>query len=174
MLRLIRSSQIISQILRRYTFAMNHFSLSVSMTHRARSIGILFGTIALVVSVPAEAQVLRDYRCKIERVAMSDIAVGSRLDFQEKNYLGKEFAVERRTGVMTGALKNSYITRPEVVDAGSDENAYKVVTTLRQEQGAGRGSNAYLLVVNEYAKGSKKPFVFVENDNVYFGSCIHF
>ena len=75
---------------------------------------------------------------------------------------------------MTGVLKNSYITHPEVIHSGSDENSYKVVAALRREQGAGRGSNAYLLVVNEYAKGPKKPFVFVENDDVYFGSCSHF
>lgn len=120
------------------------------------------------------AQSLRDYRCKIERVANAEASPNSSLQFQENNFLGKEFTVERRTGVMAGALKNSYITRPEVIDFGSEGNSYKVVTTLRKEQGAGRGSNAYLLVVNEYAKSPKKPFVFVENADVYFGTCTHF
>lgn len=129
---------------------------------------------AWVVSGDVSAMVLRDYHCKIERVGTADNLATARLEWNEKTYLGKEFAVERRTGVMTGALKNSYITRPEVIDFGSDENSFKVVTTLRREQGAGRGSNAYLLVVNEYTKGSKKPFVFVDNDDVYFGSCVHF
>lgn len=120
------------------------------------------------------SQILRDYRCKIERVASSEAPPNAGLAFQEKNYVGKEFTVERRTGVMAGALKNSYITRPDVIDFGSDENAYKVVTTLRKEQGVGRGSNAYLLVVREYVKGPRKPFLFAENDDVYFGTCIHF
>jgi hypothetical protein len=121
-----------------------------------------------------DAQILRDYRCKIERVATAEPPPNSQLDFQAKNYVGKEFTVERRTGMMAGTLKNSYITKPEVIDYGSDENSYKVVTTLRKEQGVGRGSNAYVLVVNEYKKGAAKSFTFVENDEVYFGTCVHF
>lgn len=116
------------------------------------------------------AQVLRDYRCKIDRVASSDTSPPASL----KSYVGKEFTVERRTGLMAGALKNSYITKPEVIDFGSEENSYKVITTLRKEQGAGIGSNAYLLVVKEWAKGLNKPFLFAENDDVYFGTCLHF
>ena len=117
---------------------------------------------------------LKDYRCKIERVATAEAPPNSQLDFQTKQYLGKEFTVERRTGVMAGALKNSYITRPAVIDFGSDGNSYKVITTLRREQGAGRGSNVYVLVVNEYDKGAEKPFTFVDNAEVYFGTCTHF
>ncbi len=75
---------------------------------------------------------------------------------------------------MAGALKNSYITRPEVIDAGSAENSFKVVTTLRREQGIGSGSNVHILVVREYKAGAKKPFVFLDNDDVYFGTCVHF
>ena len=75
---------------------------------------------------------------------------------------------------MAGALKNSYITRPEVIDVGSSENSFKVVTTLRREQGLGPGSNVYVLVVREYEKGAKKPFVFLDNDELYFGTCLHF
>ena len=122
----------------------------------------------------ADAQVLRDYRCKIERVATAEPPPISQLDFQVKNYVGKEFTVDRRTGMMAGAIKNSYVTKPEVIDHGSDENSYKVVTTLRKEQGVGRGSNVYVLVVSEYKKGAAKPFTFVENDEVYFGTCVHF
>ena len=61
-----------------------------------------------------------------------------------------------------------------LAEDGSDENSYKVVTTLRTEQGVGRGSNAYILVINEYRKSAAKPFTFVENDQVYFGTCVHF
>lgn len=105
---------------------------------------------------------------------MADPTPSSQLDLQVKNYVGREFTVDRRTGIMAGALKNSYITKPEVIDHGSDENSYKVVTTLRKEQGVGRGSNVYVLVVSEYRKGAAKPFTFVENDEVYFGTCVHF
>ena len=121
----------------------------------------------------ADAQVLRDYRCKIERVATAEPLPNRQLDFQVKNYVGREFTVDRRTGMMAGALKNSYITKPEVIDHGSDDNSFKVVTTLRKEQGVGRGSNVYVWVVSEYKNGSAKPFTFVENNDVYFGTCVH-
>lgn len=120
------------------------------------------------------AEPLKDYRCKIERVATSEPLPNAQIERQTKTYVGKEFTVERKTGLMAGALKNSYITRPEVIDFGSDDNSYKVVTTLRKEQGVGRGSNTYLLVVSEYKRRPAKPFLFVDNDEVYFGTCNHF
>lgn len=111
-----------------------------------------------------------DYRCVILRI----VTANSNLEFYEQNYLNKEFTVERRTGLMAGALKNSYITKPQVIDSGSNENSYKVVTTMRREQGIGFGSNVYMLTINEYFIPSKKPFVFVENDTVFLGECEHF
>ncbi len=121
----------------------------------------------------AVAQTLPDYRCRIDRVATSDRSPNSQFDFMAKNYIGKEFTVDRRTGVMTGALRNAFITRPDVIDRGNEDNSYKVVTTLRLEQGAGRGSNVYVLVVNEYKRTQEKSFVFLNNDAVYFGMCTH-
>ncbi len=75
---------------------------------------------------------------------------------------------------MAGALKNSYVTKPQVIDSGSKDNAFKVVTTMRIEQGAGAGSNIYALTINEYDKSPKKPFIFLDNDVVFFGACEHF
>lgn len=133
--------------------------------------------VAVVISVAAplaSGQPLRDYRCVVERVATANEPSGSQLEQLQKRYIGKEFTVERRTGLMVGALKNAYITKPQVVDLGSEDNSFKVVTVLRKEEGAGRGSNVYTLVINEYARSSKKVFVFLENDEAYFGTCIHF
>jgi hypothetical protein len=129
---------------------------------------------AVLVSQPAGAQVLRDYRCTIERVAVAQDPPTQSLVFQEKNYLNREFTVERRSGLMAGTLKNSYLTKPQIIDFGSDDNSYKVITTMRREQGTGAGSNVYVLVVNEYENGARKPFVFLDNDHIYFGRCIHF
>jgi hypothetical protein len=134
------------------------------------ALAVLAGSMPHVV----QAQVLRDYHCTIERVAIAQDPATSSLAFQEKNYLKREFTVERRSGLMVGALKNSFLTKPQVIDLGSNDNSYKVVTTLRREQGAGASSNVYTLVVNEYEKAEKKPFVFLENDYLYFGHCIHF
>lgn len=56
----------------------------------------------------AVAQALPDYRCTIDRVAIAELGHTSVLKMQEKNYLGKQFSVERRTGVMSGTLKNPH------------------------------------------------------------------
>lgn len=36
---------------------------------------------------------------------------------------------------MAGALKNSYVTDPQVIDYGSTEDSYKAVATMRKDQG---------------------------------------
>jgi hypothetical protein len=72
---------------------------------------------------------------------------------------------------MIGVLKNSYFTKPQVIDYGSTENSYKVVTTMKKEEGLGAGSNIYSLVINEYEEKSEKSFVFLRNDEVFFGVC---
>lgn len=109
-----------------------------------------------------------DYRCTVERaVSASESSLG-------RMYIGKQFTVERKTGLMAGVLKNSYLTEPKVIDYGSSENSYKVVTTMRKEQGAGAGSSLFALTINEYKDGASKPFVFLSDSDVYFGLCEHF
>ncbi|WP_460163469.1 hypothetical protein [Pseudomonas sp. S2_F03] len=115
-----------------------------------------------------EAMAATDYRCTVERTdSASESSVGNL-------FIGKQFTVERRTGVMAGALKNSYVTAPEVIDPGSTENSFKVVTTMRLDQSLGPGSAVFTLVINEYQDGPRKNFVFLEGDDVYFGWCEHF
>ena len=109
-----------------------------------------------------------DYRCTVER------AVSASESSLAPMYIGKQFNVERNTGLMAGALKNSYVTEPQVIDHGSSENSYKVVTTMRKDQGAGAGSSLFALTINEYADGVRKPFVFLSDSDVYFGWCEHF
>lgn len=141
-----------------------------------QELSILTRLVFLVAScLPAQggAEDLLNYRCTIERVAIANANEAAILQQQERTYIGKQFLVDRRTGVMSGLLKNSYVTRPDVIDHGSNQNSYKVVTTLRLAQGAGSGSNAYLLVVNEFDSGPRKSFLFVENDRVFFGFCSH-
>lgn len=116
----------------------------------------------------ANAWALPDYRCTVERTISASESSYSHI------YVGKQFTVERKTGVMAGALKNSYVTEPQLIDYGSSENSYKVVSTLRREAGDVGGSNVYALTINEYKDGARKPFVFLNNDDVYLGWCEHF
>lgn len=111
-----------------------------------------------------------DYRCIVERV---ETPKSSDSPFHQL-YVGREFTVDRISGVMAGALKNNYVTSPEVIDRGSSDNAFKVLGSLRLDQGAGAGSNVYLLTINEYDSSPRKPFLFAQNDVAYFGYCTHF
>jgi hypothetical protein len=131
--------------------------------------------VALVLAgMAARAQEVRDYLCTVERVSNADDAESRFLEMQRKTLAGKQFSVSRRTGVMTGALKNSFITQPEVIDVGSADNSFKAVTTLRPGQGRGPGSNINVLVVREFEPGQNKPFIFLDNEDLYFGKCRHF
>jgi hypothetical protein len=145
---------------------------TTTITQQASAIAVAL--LSVLAPRAAEAQDLRDYRCSIERVTTATPQSTPELQAQQKAFVGRQFTVERRTGTMAGALKNTYITAPQVIDPGSGENSFKVVTTLRKEQGLGPGSNVHVLVVNEYEKSAAKPFVFLDNGDVYFGTCVHF
>jgi len=86
-----------------------------------------------------------------------------------KAYVGQEFTVDRVTGRMTGALRNSFDAKPQVVDQGSKDSAFKVVTTEKVHV----GSIVFALVIDEFVASSRKPFVFLRNTDVFFGSCVH-
>jgi hypothetical protein len=115
-----------------------------------------------------------DYRCVIaNRISAGEESLALK-KMQDKEYLGKEFTVDRRTGLMVGILKNSYLTKPQVIDSGSRDNSFKVINSLRLEEGLGSGTNIYALTINEYERFDKKGFVFLVNDTVYLGTCKHF
>ena len=113
-----------------------------------------------------------DYRCKIERISSSVTSDGKN-EFLA-SYVGKEFTVDRKTGIMVGVLKNSYVNKPQVIDSGSKENSFKVIASLKVTEGAGAGSNMYALTIDEHQDGKIKPFVFLQNNIAFFGHCSHY
>lgn len=122
----------------------------------------------LALAATTNARAADDFRCTIENtVAAKEMPIN-------RIYIGKQFTVERRTGLMAGALKNSYVTDPQVIDYGSTENSYKAVATMRKDQGAGVGSSIFALTINEYEEGDRKPFIFLQNDEAFLGWCEHF
>ena len=136
---------------------------------------LLSTLLVALVAGPRTSIAEEDYDCIIERVETADATQSDVLNEKRAAYVGKRFTVERATGLMAGALKNSYATKPTVVDRGAPkQNSYKVVTTMRVIDGAGYGSNLYALVVNEFVEEIKKPFTFLNNDTTYFGTCEHF
>ncbi len=142
------------------------------MQKSTHSVALFLGAITVFTAMGTMAE--SDYRCAVERVVMAPTKPATMLAWHEETYIGKQFTVERQTGLMAGILKNSFTTKPVVIDVGSKDNSYKVVTTMRLDEGAGFGSNIYALTINEYADSSQKPFVFLNNDVVYLGECEHF
>lgn len=119
------------------------------------------------------AQAANDYRCTIEKRITASAEPPSIQKAQEMAHIGKQFTVERETGIMAGALFNAFNNDPEIVDDGATGNSFKVVTTIKQEEEHVYGSNIYALIINEHEKLAQKPFVFMENDVVYLGNCEH-
>lgn len=119
------------------------------------------------------AKAADDYRCTIEKRINASPEPPTIQKAQDMAHIGKQFTVERTTGIIAGALSNAFTSDPEIVDDGSSGNSYKVVSTIKQEEEHVYGSNIYALIINEHEKSSQKAFVFMENDVIYFGRCEH-
>lgn len=114
-----------------------------------------------------------EYRCTIEKRISAAVEPPSIQKAQEMAHIGKQFTVERETGIMAGALSNAFTIDPEIIDDGTTGSAYKVVSTIKREEEHVYGSNIYALIVNEHEKTPHKTFMFMENDVVYLGRCEH-
>ena len=115
----------------------------------------------LILLTPLYLMSQSDYTCKIHEVSNSFY----------KPLINESFNLERKTGVMSGALRNDYVTKPNIIDMGGKDNSYKVVTTLTTNQGYGKGSNVHVLIVDEYVKTDSKPFVYLWNSDIFTGIC---
>lgn len=118
---------------------------------------------------PAVAVAQQDYECFVERLESPSPDTLLALIQTRKAYVGQKFTVDRATGRMSGALRNSFDAKPQVIDQGSKDSGFKVVTTEK----AHVGSIVFTLVINEFVSASGKPFVFLRDTDVFFGSCVH-
>lgn len=114
-----------------------------------------------------------DYICTIERVSQATGDVGSTYELLNKVFVGRQFTVDRASGVTIGTLKNSLKSKPKVIDPGSSENSFKVVSAITASQKF-PGTLVTALNVMEFVDGEKKPFNYMINDEVYFGTCVSF
>ena len=114
-----------------------------------------------------------DYICKIERVSQATGDIGSTYELLNKVFVGRQFTVDRVSGVTIGTLKNSLHSKPEVIDPGSSENSFKVVSAITASQNF-PGTLVTALNIMGFVDGEKKPFNYMINDVVYFGTCVSF
>ena len=144
----------------------------------SRKISLVFGALIFIgaqfsfgSAMPPD---MRDYLCTIQRVASALYAAGDLHELDKKVYVGKKFTISRLTGSMSGALRSPLVVAPIVVDYGSSENSFKVVTAMNQQQSIGPGTLLETLTVSEYIESAQKPFVVASGESVYFGICEHF
>lgn len=126
--------------------------------------------VVLVVGNVDASQAGNDYRCTIERFSQAQGDSGSTYKILSENFVGKQFTVDRMSGITVGALKNSTDSQPTVIDRGNGENSFKVVSMLCADQGM-PGTAVTALNVMEFVEGNRKPFNFMINDGVFFGTC---
>ena len=85
--------------------------------------------------------------------------------------MNKEFFVDRTTGRMVGSKgfsnHNEGYGSPQVIDPGSVEQSFKVLTVYKPNV-----SVAYL-EVKEFSAGNVKPFSFIGGGVVVSGTCEH-
>ena len=80
--------------------------------------------------------------------------------------LGAKFVIDRDTGRMLGSLKNyDWGQQPKVVDRGSKEQAFKVITIF------GPPVNIAYLQVGLFYSSLEKPFLYIKNTDIYAGLC---
>lgn len=127
------------------------------------------GVLILFLLGVGSAQAAGDYRCLVS-AAFQVNPQGERNEEILAPMIGAEFTVDRSSGLMVGDLKNSYVTSPKVIDSGSEENSFKVLTLMKNDI----TSNVYVLTIEEFQDGPIKPFVFLNNSYVYHGTCEHF
>lgn len=135
-------------------------------THCIARVFLLFGSLW-----SAGAYAASDYSCTIEKRISAMPETEQARKIQEKAFIGKQFTVERETGIMAGALQNAFTNDPEIIDDGAEGRDYKVVSTLKSDEGHLYGSNIYALTISGNGKSSGQPFAFMENLLVYLGQC---
>jgi hypothetical protein len=111
----------------------------------------------------------KDYKCIITNAVVPN-AKGELYEIGDSSVIGKEFTVDRGTGIMAGTLKNNQVNAPVIIDIGSTENSFKAVTTMR----GSRTSNVHALTIQEFIKDNKKPFVYLHDATVFYGVCTHY
>lgn len=124
----------------------------------------------LLLFFSANTFALEDYKCTITNGVSAD-AKGLLKEIGDTSVINKVFTVNRRTGNTAGPIRNNgrFLT-PNVIDFGSSENSFKVVTTMKNDI----TTSVYALTIEEFAEGSHKPFVYLWNSYVFYGVCEHF
>lgn len=147
---------------------MGHMHTRNLLAAAPLALSLCVGTVA--------AAPLRDYRCTVEQVITLRERTGLTVEEAGRRSSPMEFTVDRNTGIMVGALKNSWGSdrQPRIVDPGSTENSFKVVTIVDRNNSWGPGTSVEYLTIMEFWDGPMKGFTFITELGIYAGTCTHF
>ena len=118
----------------------------------------------------------KDYKCTIaDYYSLSANGVFEETEAQKalkKDAIGKIFTIKRKSGVVTGYIPNDYFSTPQVLNFGSSENSYNVLTVSVSELSG--NATVYHLLVEEFVSTKQKPFKYSLGDDTLTGLCEHF
>tara|TARA_R100000656_G_scaffold71141_1_gene53342 strand:- start:838 stop:1242 length:405 start_codon:yes stop_codon:yes gene_type:complete len=118
------------------------------------------------------AYAVNDFKCTVkDAVNLENNGTLNHKSDLVSGYLGKEFVVNRRTGVITGAGISNVMSgkMPTVYDYLPNENGYKVVTLYTPN------NTIDYLQINQYSNGKEKPFFFKGTfGEMLSGTCVVF
>ena len=107
------------------------------------------------------------YQCRV----LSDAHIKSNGELsivQDSSRVNEEFTVIRKTGEVIGDVMDAAIN-PKVIAFGSENNSYKVIWI--QKSAGKNGAFVDYLSIEEFAKGSRKPFGFFSGGLQLSGIC---
>jgi hypothetical protein len=94
-------------------------------------------------------------------------------DMFTAGYVGKLFFVDSRDGITRGAFQNDRIRPPTVVYEGDSQNSLVVTNAVSPKtDSAVRSIDLFVLHVEVFDENPQKPFVILNNANVYRGECV--
>ena len=88
--------------------------------------------------------------------------------FKESPRIGQAFAVIKKTGELVGDVMDP-LKNPKVLSMGGEKNSYKVI--WNQKATGTNGVFLDYLNVDEFVKGTKKPFGFFSGSLLLSGYC---
>ncbi len=114
-------------------------------------------TVIVLFLASIQSYAINDFKCTIkDAVRLEDNGTLNHKSNIVTGYLGKEFVVNRSTGLITGAgiSNNMSGQMPSVYDYLPNENGFKAVTRYKPN------NTIDYLQINQYTEGNKKPFFF--------------
>ena len=129
---------------------------------------ILVTTIAIFVSFSANAiEIKADYKCIVKNASqLTDKGKSEEVE-SWRFYVGKEFVVERNSGVISGEQFKNNIASIEPTVFDHFVNGYSVVASANEQV-------VSYLQVNNFEKSKQKPFILIKTNVVLTGTCLSY